>query len=70
MGEEDADLIAAVSQGSERAFNRLIDRHQQAVRNFLRGVAGAGVAVLDRMAQGQGRAAQLVPPAGARHGLA
>jgi RNA polymerase sigma factor (sigma-70 family) len=41
MEEEDAALLASVSQGSERAFNRLIDRHQQAVRNFLRGVAGA-----------------------------
>src|SRR6185503_9968670 len=40
MEEEDAALLASVSQGSERAFNRLIDRHQQAVRNFLRGVAG------------------------------
>jgi RNA polymerase sigma factor (sigma-70 family) len=38
--EEDAELLAAICEGSERAFNRLIDRHQQAVRNFLRGVAG------------------------------
>jgi RNA polymerase sigma factor (sigma-70 family) len=40
MGEDDAELIASVCEGSERAFNRLIDRHQQAVRNFLRGVTG------------------------------
>jgi RNA polymerase sigma factor (sigma-70 family) len=40
MADEDAALIAAISQGSERAFNRLIDRNQQAVRNFLRGIAG------------------------------
>ncbi|HEV7689491.1 MAG TPA: RNA polymerase sigma factor [Hyphomonadaceae bacterium] len=40
MEEEDAALLASISQGSERAFNRLIDRYQQAVRNFLRGVAG------------------------------
>jgi RNA polymerase sigma factor (sigma-70 family) len=39
MGEEDAELLAAVCAGSERAFNRLIDRHQQAVRTFLRGIA-------------------------------
>jgi RNA polymerase sigma-70 factor (ECF subfamily) len=38
--EEDADLLAAVCDGSERAFNTLIDRHQQAVRVFLRGIAG------------------------------
>ena len=38
--EEDADLLAAVCEGSEYAFNRLIDRHQQAVRAFLRGIAG------------------------------
>jgi RNA polymerase sigma factor (sigma-70 family) len=40
MEEEDAALLASISQGSERAFNRFLDRHQQAVRNFLRGVAG------------------------------
>jgi RNA polymerase sigma factor (sigma-70 family) len=37
MYEEDAALLAAVRDGSERAFNMLIDRHQQAVRVFLRG---------------------------------
>lgn len=36
--EEDAALLAAVCDGSERAFNALIDRHQQAVRTFLRGL--------------------------------
>ena len=40
MEDEDAVLLAAVCEGSERAFNRLIDRNQQAVRNFLRGIAG------------------------------
>ena len=39
MHEEDAALLAAVRDGSERAFNLLIDRHQQAVRVFLRGLA-------------------------------
>jgi RNA polymerase sigma factor (sigma-70 family) len=40
MEEEDAVLLRAVCEGSERAFNRLVDRHQQAVRNFLRRVVG------------------------------
>jgi RNA polymerase sigma-70 factor (ECF subfamily) len=38
MEEDDASLLAAVQNGSERAFNTLIDRHQQAVRTFLRGL--------------------------------
>ncbi len=38
MFDDDASLIAAVRDGSERAFNILIDRHQQAVRVFLRGL--------------------------------
>ena len=38
MDQEDLALLAAVCDGSERAFNMLIDRHQQAVRTFLRGV--------------------------------
>lgn len=38
MEMDDAALIAAISQGSEPAFNRLIDRHQQAVRTFVRGL--------------------------------
>lgn len=36
MHEEDVALLAAARDGSERAFNLLIDRHQQAVRVFLR----------------------------------
>jgi RNA polymerase sigma-70 factor (ECF subfamily) len=36
MIEDDAALLAAVRDGSARAFNTLIDRHQQAVRMFLR----------------------------------
>jgi len=35
---EDVALLEAVRGGSERAFNLLIDRHQQAIRMFLRGV--------------------------------
>ena len=38
MEEGDDALVAAVGGGSERAFNMLVDRHQQAVRTFLRGV--------------------------------
>ena len=36
--EGDVALLEAVRGGSEQAFNRLIDQHQQAVRLFLRGV--------------------------------
>ena len=39
MDADDAALIEAISEGSNRAFNHLIDRHQGAVRTFLRGVA-------------------------------
>ena len=38
MEEADDALVAAIRDGSERAFNVLIDRHQQAVRTFLRGM--------------------------------
>lgn len=34
--EEDAALVAAAREGSGAAFSRLVDRHQQAVRSFLR----------------------------------
>jgi RNA polymerase sigma-70 factor (ECF subfamily) len=36
METDDATLVAGIREGSERAFNLLIDRHQQAVRGFLR----------------------------------
>ena len=39
--EPDAALLAALRGGSERAFNMLVDRHQQAVRTFLRGLTSA-----------------------------
>jgi RNA polymerase sigma factor (sigma-70 family) len=35
---DDETLLAAIRDGSARAFNELIDRHQQAVRTFLRGL--------------------------------
>lgn len=38
--EDDAALLRGVGEGSEQAFNRLVDRHQQAVRTFLRKLAG------------------------------
>jgi RNA polymerase sigma-70 factor (ECF subfamily) len=40
MEDDDAALLRGVSEGSERAFNRLVERHQQAVRTFLRKLAG------------------------------
>lgn len=36
MEPDDAALVARIRQGSDRAFNLLIDRHQRAVRGFLR----------------------------------
>lgn len=36
MESDDAALLARIRDGSDRAFNLLIDRHQQAVRGFLR----------------------------------
>ncbi len=50
MGD-DAALIAAIGQGSDLAFSRLLDRHQQAVRTFLRGVAAGGAEDADDLAQ-------------------
>jgi RNA polymerase sigma factor (sigma-70 family) len=40
MDQSDAQLLAQVSQGSQRAFNQFVDLHQQVVRNFLRRVIG------------------------------
>lgn len=40
MEADDAALLAAVCDGSRTAFNVLVDRHQQAVRVFLRRVVG------------------------------
>src|SRR5215469_3868028 len=36
MEDNDETLVIRIREGSERAFNLLIDRHQQAVRGFLR----------------------------------
>jgi RNA polymerase sigma-70 factor (ECF subfamily) len=40
MSDDDSALIAEIREGSERAFNLLVDRHQQAVRMFLRRLLG------------------------------
>jgi RNA polymerase sigma factor (sigma-70 family) len=50
MNDEEAALVAAIRAGSERAFNVLIDRHQQAVRAFLRRLIG-NAAEADDIAQ-------------------
>jgi RNA polymerase sigma factor (sigma-70 family) len=39
--DDDAALLAEIREGSQRAFNMLIDRHQQAVRGFLRRMLGS-----------------------------
>lgn len=41
MEYDDAALLRGVSEGSERDFNRLVDRHQQAVRTFVRKLVGS-----------------------------
>jgi RNA polymerase sigma factor (sigma-70 family) len=38
--DDDIALVAAIRDGSELAFNTLVDRHQQAVRLFLRRLLG------------------------------
>ena len=48
--DDDRELIAAIRGGSEPAFNILVDRHQQAVRTFLRRLLGND-ADADDMAQ-------------------
>jgi RNA polymerase sigma factor (sigma-70 family) len=40
MNDDEAALVAAIRDGSEHAFNVLIDRHQRAVRAFLCRVLG------------------------------
>ena len=50
MSDDDLALVTAVRDGSEFAFNLLVDRHQQAVRTFLRRLLG-NEADADDMAQ-------------------
>lgn len=40
MDSEEARLLAGARRGDARAFSRLVDMHQQAVRGFLRRFAG------------------------------
>jgi RNA polymerase sigma-70 factor (ECF subfamily) len=40
MTDDDVALVAAIRNGSELAFNRLVERHQQAVRLFLLRILG------------------------------
>lgn len=40
MDADDAALLAEIAAGSERAFNTLIDRRQQAVRAFVHTIVG------------------------------
>jgi RNA polymerase sigma factor (sigma-70 family) len=49
METDDDVLLAAIDAGSEAAFNRFVDRHQQAVRTFLRGLVA--IADADDIAQ-------------------
>jgi RNA polymerase sigma factor (sigma-70 family) len=50
MSDDDVALVAAIRNGSEPAFNTLVDRHQQGVRAFLRRLVGND-ADADDMAQ-------------------
>jgi len=50
METDDRALLARIGEGSDRAFNLLIDRHQQAVRGFLRRLM-ASAADADDIAQ-------------------
>jgi RNA polymerase sigma-70 factor (ECF subfamily) len=50
MTDDDVSLVTAIGGGSESAFNLLVDRHQQAVRAFLRRLLGND-ADADEMAQ-------------------
>ena len=50
MSDDDVALVTAIRGGSELAFNMLVDRHQQAVRTFLRRLLGND-ADADDMAQ-------------------
>ena len=47
----DADLVRAARAGSDTAFARLVERHQGAVRGFLRRTLGGGWAEADDVAQ-------------------
>lgn len=48
---DDADLVARARGGSDPAFGRLVQRHQAAVRAFVRRALGSGWAEADDVAQ-------------------
>ncbi|KQY96460.1 RNA polymerase sigma factor [Brevundimonas sp. Root1423] len=47
----DAELVRRATAGSDAAFSRLVERHQAAVRGFLRRALGGGWAEADDVAQ-------------------
>jgi|SRR5215217_2440974 len=49
--QTDAELVSRALAGSDAAFSRLVDRHQAAVRAFLRRFLGSGWAEADDLAQ-------------------
>lgn len=67
----DAELVSRATAGSDAAFSRLVERHQAAVRAFLRRALGGGWAEADDVAQDAFLAAwrslrSLKEPAGVR----
>ena len=48
---DDAELVLRAHEGSDAAFARLVERHQAAVRGFLRRTLGGGWAEADDVAQ-------------------
>ena len=49
--QTDAELVSRALSGSDAAFSRLVERHQAAVRGFLRRMVGGGWAEADDVAQ-------------------
>lgn len=47
----DAELVRAACEGSDAAFSRIVERHQSAVRSFLRRMLTGGWAEADDVAQ-------------------
>ena len=69
--QTDAELVSRALSGSDAAFSRLVERHQAAVRGFLRRMLGGGWAEADDVAQDTFLAAwqslrSLKEPAGVR----
>ena len=69
--QTDAELVSRALAGSDTAFSRLVERHQSAVRGFLRRMLGGGWAEADDVAQDAFLAAwgalrSLKEPAGVR----